>query len=410
MATKKKREAMLVQDFAPEGDAFFLGMKSLNIKSVETAREMKANVIPVVAKHLCREIPAEACRSGGRIDPSRTALNYTLIPGMTTEAAITACAITAMQEHVIERQRERKDQIMGVELVFSLPEGFQGDQRRFFAECLLWTERHFPAPAQIIAAVVHLDESNPHLHVVLVPIVAPGRMDGHKVVGYVGLYAKRVSSFYEEVAQRFGLRKPQPKVKLTSTQRHKLADRIIDQLMADGWVGSPASVKAMHRKFVADPLPIAESMALSMQDAISCKSQPTAYAVALDSVPEMPERATALLCNAVHGSASTNDAQIGSADTVETTPIAPAASPRIVPSERPRTKQWVKIMTRATVPEKPAWKPRQAPHIIVPCKQEPIAPAAPEPTRRIQLPTQTSARSQVMLGLRAASHMRGRAW
>ena len=80
MAAKNKRDSMLVQDFVPEPDAFFLGMKSLNIKSVDAAKGMKANVIPVVAKHICREIPAEACRSGGRIDPSRSALNYMRIP------------------------------------------------------------------------------------------------------------------------------------------------------------------------------------------------------------------------------------------------------------------------------------------------------------------------------------------
>ena len=79
-------------------------------------------------------------------------------------------------------------------------------------------------------------------------------MDGHTVVGYQGIYAKRVNSFYEEVAQRFGLRKPRRKLKLTSTQRHELVDRIIDQMLADGWVASPASIKALRTTLTPDPL------------------------------------------------------------------------------------------------------------------------------------------------------------
>jgi hypothetical protein len=413
MATNNKRAAMLVQDFMPESDTFFLGIKPLNTRSVAAAKNDKARIIPVAAKHLCREIPAEVCRSGGRIDPRRSAQNYTLIPGMMSEAAITAQAIRVMAHHRIEWRQARRDQIMGVELVFSLPAGFGGDQRHFFTECLRWTERHFSQPVQIIAAVVHLDEAAPHLHVVLVPIVALGQMSGHDVVGYTGLYAKRINSFHEEVAQLFGLRKPRSRSKMSSAQRHHLANLIIDQLMADGWVGTPASVKAMLRKFAGDPLPIAESMGLSAQDADPAKSQPKAYAVAIESVPPHLNRATALLCNAVHGSASTNDAPIGSSDTVQTTLTAPPASSRIVPSERPRTKEWVKMMTRATVPEKPAWKPRQPLPIsppIIPSKPGRVDTASPEPTLGTHPPARTPARSQVMLGLRAAGHMRGRTW
>lgn len=201
MSANKKREAMLVQEFVPEPDAFYLGINSLNIKSVEAAKKRKASVLPVAAKHICREIHAEVCRSGGRIDLSRTALNYTLIPGIMSEGAITTRASTVMEEHGIDRRRLRKDKLMGAELVFSLSPKFKYDLGIYFAEWPEWTMRHFPAPAQIIAAIVHLDEDAPHLHIILVPVVAHGRMSGHDVVSYKGLYAKRVNSFHDGVAQ-----------------------------------------------------------------------------------------------------------------------------------------------------------------------------------------------------------------
>lgn len=414
MPAPDNRAAMLVQDFAVEPDTFFLGIKSLNTKSVVAAKDMKTSIVPVVAKHLCRELPAEVCRSGGRIDPSRSALNYSLLPGRMTGATITAQAIAGMEENEIKWRQARKDQVMGVEFVFSLPPGFKHDERIFFTECLRWTERHYPQPARIIAAIVHLDEAVPHLHVLLVPIVAQGRMSGHDVVGYKGLYTKRVNSFHEEVAQRFGLRKPRCKGKMTSTRRHHLADRTIDKLMADGWVASPASVKEMHRMLFPDPLPMAQSMGLSAHEDSAIESQQNAYAVAVDDVRTLPDGATALLCNAVASSTTANDAGIDHPDASKTPPAGSAASSSIVPGERPRLKQWVEIMTGVMPPERPAWSGRSPhqipPPSIVPSKLDRVGTAdATEPPRGIPPPTRTSARTQVLLGLRVAGHIRGHA-
>ena len=309
---------------------------------------------------------------------------------------------------------------MGVELVFSLPPGFKDDQRIFFGKCLRWTELHFPQPAQIIAAIAHLDEALPHLHIILVPIVEHGRMAGHGMVGYKGVYTKRVNSFHDEVAQRFGLRKPRRKMKLTSAQRHQLADRIIAQLMADGWVASPVSVKEMSRMLIADPLPMAQSMGLSAHDADAIESQQNAYAVAVDSVPALPDGSTALLCNAVDGGVTINDNEIGHVDSSETMRKVSSASSIIVPNERPRPKQWVEIMTGVVSPERPAWGARNPRPVSSTSRPERMGAAdATGSTRHIRTPAdaglrispaRVSARSQVMLGLRAAGHMRGHAW
>jgi hypothetical protein len=105
-----------------------------------------------------------------------------------------------------------------------------------------------------------------------------------------------------------GLREPRRKTKLTYAERHQLADRIIAQMMADGWVGMPASVKEMRRMLIADPLPMAPSMGLSAHDVIAPEPQQNAYAVAVDGVMAAPDGATALLCNAVAGSIQANNA------------------------------------------------------------------------------------------------------
>jgi hypothetical protein len=136
---------ILVQDFVDEPDVFFLGIKSLNAKpkSVAAAKGKKEKVIPVVARHLYREIRAETCWAGGRINPAKSAMNYSLLhDGPTTAAGMTTAALDAMAEHDVPWQAQRKDQIMGVELVISVSPSFKGDLHAFFRQSLEWTQRH----------------------------------------------------------------------------------------------------------------------------------------------------------------------------------------------------------------------------------------------------------------------------
>jgi hypothetical protein len=300
----------LVQDFVAEPGVFFLGIKSLNLKSVAAARN-RDQVLPVVGRHLFRQIYAETCWNGGRIDHSRSWRNYSLLPDvpMTSEAMVEA-ALAAVADNGIDWAKLRKDQIVGVELVISLPTTFQGDARAFFVDSLAWVKATFPSPITIVAAVVHMDEANPHMHIILVPIVGPGRMDGHQIVGYKGKYAKRVKSFHQQVAQRYGLGKPHRKIQLAYRERQQLAERVLTTMTADGpaWADSPAAVGAMRRMLIADPMPMATALGL-LEDADD--ATPTAYAVAGAAVPAvlLGAASTALLCYAV-----AFDAVLGGAD------------------------------------------------------------------------------------------------
>lgn len=164
------RDTLLVQDCIDEPGVFFLGVKPLNKNSVAAARGSRDRVLPVVGRHLCRVIYLETCWDGGRIVPSRTRLNYSLLPdNPMTSAAMVDAALDAAAENGIGWAALRKDQIVGVELVISLPVDFKGDSRAFFVDSLAWGRAEFPQPVTIIAAVDHLDEAAPHLHVVLVP-------------------------------------------------------------------------------------------------------------------------------------------------------------------------------------------------------------------------------------------------
>jgi hypothetical protein len=290
----------LVQDFVAEPDVFFLGIKSLNLKSVAAARN-RDQVLPIVGRHLYREIQAETCWNGGRINHSRSWMNFSLLPDRPmTSVAMVEAALTVVANNGIDWSKLRKDKIVGVELVISLPAAFQGDTRLFFVESLAWVRATFPSPITIIAAVVHLDEAAPHMHVILAPIIGPGAMCGHQVAGYKAVYNKRVNSFHQQVAQRYGLRKPRPKVKLTYRERQQLANRVLATVLADrpAWADNPAAVWEMRQLLTADPTPMAKALGL-LED--SDDATPTAYAVAGAAVPAVKPGAvsTAFLCYAV---------------------------------------------------------------------------------------------------------------
>lgn len=126
-------------------------------------------------------------------------------------------------------------------------------------------------------------------------------MNGHQVVGYKGLYNKRVNSFLEKVGQRYGLRKPRGKVQLTYRERQQLADRVLVKMAADGaaWADNPAAVAAMRKMLTADPVPMAQ--ALGWMEAAAGDVDSTAYAVAgaARSATTAGASSIALLCYAV---------------------------------------------------------------------------------------------------------------
>jgi hypothetical protein len=272
---------VLVQDFTPESGVFFLGVKPLNVRSVAAARGSRDRVLPVVGRHLYRDTGARTCWAGGSIDPSRTRLNFSLLPDMPmSSSAMVAMVLDAAADHGIDWSRLRKDQIVGVELVISLPVGFQGDARAFFVDALAWVRSTFPQPVTIIAAVVHRDEAAEHMHVVLLPITGPGSMNGHQVLGFKGVYAKRVSSFHQQVGQQHGLGKPRRKAKPTYSERQQVAERVLVKMATDGaaWADNPAAVAAMRKMLTADPMPMAR--ALGLMECEAGDVVPTAYAVA----------------------------------------------------------------------------------------------------------------------------------
>ena len=133
-------------------------------------------IITVAARHNRRVIQAEMGATGS-IDPTRSHLNETLA-GPSTAADVGQLAKDLMTAAGVTRLR--KDAVMALEIVFSLPPGHAIDDRAYFNDCAVWAVVYFGG--MTLSVDIHRDEAAPHCHVLMLPLVG-GRMDGGRLVG-----------------------------------------------------------------------------------------------------------------------------------------------------------------------------------------------------------------------------------
>lgn len=118
-----------------------------------------------------------------------------------------------LQEHGITRWR--KDAVVMIDSLYTAsPEFFQSMEQPqiidYFRDCLSFHEQHY---GHIINAVVHLDETTPHLAVASIPIVQRGEryaLSAKELMGNRSDYRARQDAFWEEVTEKYGLKRGEP--------------------------------------------------------------------------------------------------------------------------------------------------------------------------------------------------------
>lgn len=135
--------------------------------------------------------------------------------------------------------RTRSNSVLALDTLYTASsEFFQGktneENDTFFRDCLKFHERHF---GHIISAVIHYDETTPHLHVISVPLTQDGRLSARDVIGNKAKMNKAQDEFFEQVGKGYGLERGihmdgQEKKKHISAQEHEL--REIRQKIARG--------------------------------------------------------------------------------------------------------------------------------------------------------------------------------
>ena len=73
-------------------------------------------------------------------------------------------------------------------------------------------------PDAILSSVVHLDESTPHCHLLMLPL-SNGRMTGSALFGTAPHLAMHLDAFYREVGAKNGIVRKRPEPKLSPVAR-----------------------------------------------------------------------------------------------------------------------------------------------------------------------------------------------
>lgn len=210
-------------------------------------------------KHNKRTLQAER-GAGANIDPSRTPLNYSLTERDSAEAIDRHAKILMVQSGI---DQPRVNQVMAVEIIFSLPiDRHQQDTRPFFAHCFEWVKQHIPGV--LLSFDVHLDESAPHAHALILPLV-DNKMQGNKIMGGKGNLMRLINLFHAEVARYYGLSRNETK-RLASKAKESLERQVLARLAID-----PA-MKSMIWPCVRDairsnPLPYAQLLGIEQKNA-----------------------------------------------------------------------------------------------------------------------------------------------
>lgn len=153
-------------------------------------------------QHNLRELPYELSNSS-RIDPTKTSTNW-VIHGEQSSSELIKQHLKVIESADLPRKL-RSDAVLGIEVVLSLPVKHSVAEAEYFEDCLRWAKEFFTE--HVVSAVVHKDETCPHCHIILVPLIN-GRMQGAKLFGYKARLRHMQDSFYESVGQKYGLVKP----------------------------------------------------------------------------------------------------------------------------------------------------------------------------------------------------------
>lgn len=127
--------------------------------------------------------------------------------------------------------KARSNSVLALDTIYTAsPQFFQertnAENDKFFQDCLKFHNEHF---GHIISAVIHYDETTPHLHIISVPLTKDGRLSARDVIGNKAKMSKTQDQFFEQVGRGYGLERGihmdgQEKKEHISAQEHELRE------------------------------------------------------------------------------------------------------------------------------------------------------------------------------------------
>lgn len=173
--------------------------------------------------------------SGIQKEATRTATDYNnqVKPGMNAFNINLIQSNNWMQDIQDEINRAgaktRSNSVVALDAIYTASgDFFKGKSNeecnQYFRDCLQFHQRKF---GHIVSAVVHYDETTPHLHVLSVPLTQDGRLSAREIIGNRANLSRMQTEFFEQVGKGYGLERGvqmdgQEKKKHITAQEHKL--------------------------------------------------------------------------------------------------------------------------------------------------------------------------------------------
>jgi hypothetical protein len=193
--------------------------------------------------------------AGANIDVTRTPLNYCLTEIATPEAIAMHAKIQMVKAGI---DAPRINQVMAVEVLFSLSiDRHTQNTMPFFTDCHAWVKQTFAG--ELLSFDVHLDESAPHAHAIILPLI-DGKMQGNSMIGGKGNLMRLINLFYNQIATRYGLAKASRK-RLNAKDKQSIEQQVLARVKSDPVMQSsvwPCVRDAIHK----DPMPFAQMLSI----------------------------------------------------------------------------------------------------------------------------------------------------
>ncbi len=227
------------------------------VKTISTSKKAghKPSTLKIAAEHNLRE--GHKYQSNYlEINCSKSKFNEILYGPATAEEIVKA----SLSNFKSARRTIRNDFVQAGEIVFSPNRLIEHQKRQFFIACLDWSIRWFGEEG-ILSAIVHNDQPNPHMHVLLSPVIN-GRLCG-SMLFKKGRLKSMQKDFESKVLNLFGLNFYTRT--LTKSQKKELTLSVISALYTDK---KPAldgiAAEAIRQSIERDPQTFAAIMGVQM--------------------------------------------------------------------------------------------------------------------------------------------------
>lgn len=151
--------------------------------------------------------------TGIQKEATRTATDYNnrVQPGMNIFNVNLIQSNNWMQDIQAEIDRAgaktRSNSVIALDAIYTASgEFFKGksneENDQFFRDCLRFHQKKF---GHVVSAVIHYDETTPHLHVLSVPLTQDGRLSAREIVGNRANLSRMQTEFFEQVGKGYGL-------------------------------------------------------------------------------------------------------------------------------------------------------------------------------------------------------------